>query len=77
MDEPQRECLQALNSSYLGLYEVMAAEGDNLRVKDFLTAQEELILLREPLDQEIVENKPLLLGAWLPSPMEQSSRGWS
>ena len=62
MDEPQRECLQALNSSYLGLYEMMAVEGDNLRVKDFITTREELIMLREPLDLEIVENKPLLLG---------------
>ncbi len=69
MDEPQRECLHALNSSYLGLYEVMAAEGDNLRVKDFLTAQEELILLREPLDQEIIENKPLLLGRLVTLPL--------
>lgn len=62
MEKPLQECLQALNSSYISLYEVIAMEGEDLRVKDYITTQEELVMLREPLDLELIENRPLLLG---------------
>jgi len=62
MEKPLQECLQALTSSYISLYEVIAMEGDYLRVKDYITAREDLVTLREPLDLESIANKPLLLG---------------
>jgi len=69
MDEPLQQCLQALNSSYLSLYEVIGMEGDCLRLKDYVTSQEELIMLKEPLDLEFIENRPLLLGRLVTLPL--------
>lgn len=69
MDQPLRECLHALNTSYLSLYEVIGMESDCLRVKDFITTREELIMLKEPLDLELTENRPLLLGRLVTLPL--------
>ena len=62
MEEPLRECLQALNSSYLSLYETVGMEDDFLQVKDYITGENHLITLKEPLDMEAGEFQPLLLG---------------
>ncbi|MFA7077019.1 MAG: SEC-C metal-binding domain-containing protein [Syntrophomonas sp.] len=62
MEEPLRECLQALNSSYLSLYETVGMEDDFLQVKDYITGENHLIMLKEPLDMEAGEFQPLLLG---------------
>ncbi len=62
MDAPMRQCLQGLNTSYLSLFEAIAMEADDLRVRDLITGREESIMLRGPLDQEIIEKKPLLCG---------------
>jgi len=69
MEGPLRDCLQALNSSYLSLYEVIGMEVDYLRVKDFITKREHLIMLKEPLDLGFAENKPLLLGRLVALPL--------
>lgn len=62
MEQPLRDCLQALNASYMSLYEIVGLEGDSLRVKDFITHQEYLLMLKEPLDLGFNREKPLLLG---------------
>lgn len=62
MDEGPRAALQALNASYLSMYEVVRMEADCLRVQDFLSGEETLVLLKEPLEMEIGDNRPLLLG---------------
>ncbi|MEA4923800.1 MAG: SEC-C metal-binding domain-containing protein [Syntrophomonadaceae bacterium] len=62
MDASMRQCLQGLNASYLSLFEAIAMEADNLRVRDLITGREESVMLRGPLDQEIIEKRPLLCG---------------
>ena len=75
MDEPLRDCLQALNRSYLSMYEAMGMEAGCLRVKDYLSGQEALVLLKEPLDMEIGDNRPLLLGRLVDLPQGQVFSG--
>lgn len=62
METSLRQCLQGLNASYLSLFEASAMEEENLRVRDLITGREDLVMLRGPLDSEIIEKKPLLLG---------------
>jgi Predicted metal-binding protein related to the C-terminal domain of SecA len=62
METSLRQCLQGLNTSYLSLFEAFAMEEENLRVRDLITGREDLVMLRGPLDQEIIEKQPLLLG---------------
>ncbi|MDD4002446.1 MAG: SEC-C metal-binding domain-containing protein [Bacteroidales bacterium] len=69
MEQPLRECLQALNNSYLSIYEPVGIESNGLRVRDFITGQEEQILLKEALDMEIGANRPLLLGRLVALPL--------
>jgi len=64
-----RECLEALNSSHLGLYETHGMESGCLKVVDYLSGKEELVLLKEPLDIEIGDKLPLLLGRLLALPL--------
>ncbi len=68
MELPLRHCLQALNDSYLSVYEPIAMEGSGLQLRDFITGQNDQILLKEPLDLEIGTNKPLLLGRLVAMP---------
>ena len=69
IEEPLRNCLQSLNSSYLSLYQPIGMNGDSLLVKDFITGEDSLIMLKEPLDAEISEDKPLLLGRLVALPL--------
>ncbi|NMC27421.1 MAG: hypothetical protein GYA42_04665 [Syntrophomonadaceae bacterium] len=69
LEPPLRECLEALNSSYLGLYETHGMESGCLKVVDYLSGQEELVLLKEPLDIEMGDKLPLLLGRLLALPL--------
>ena len=69
MEEPLRECLQALNNSYLSLYEPVGIESNCLRVRDFFTGKEEQVILKETLDMEIGANRPLLLGRLVGLPL--------
>ncbi|MEQ8235351.1 MAG: SEC-C metal-binding domain-containing protein [Syntrophomonadaceae bacterium] len=64
-----RECLEALNSSHLSLYETHGMESGCLKVVDYLSGQEELVLLKESLDIEIGDKLPLLLGRLLTLPL--------
>jgi len=75
MDEPLRDSLQALNASYLSMYEVVGMEADCLRVQDFLSGEETLVLLKEPLEMEIGDNRPLLLGRLVALPLGQVFSG--
>jgi hypothetical protein len=75
MDESLRDCLQALNSSYLSMYEAVGMEDDCLRVQDFLNGEETLVLLKEPLEMEIGDNHPLLLGRLVVLPLGQVFSG--
>jgi hypothetical protein len=69
MEAPLRECLQALNNSYLSLYEPVGIESNGLVVRDFITGQEEQVLLKESLDMEIGADRPLLLGRLVALPL--------
>jgi len=69
MEEPLRDCLTALDKSYLSVYEPVGMEGDTLRVKDFLLGCEEHILLKEPLDIDTDNQLPLLLGRLVSLPL--------
>jgi hypothetical protein len=69
LEQPLRECLQALSNSYLSLYEPVGIVNNDLHVRDFITGQEEQILLKEALDIEIGANRPLLLGRLVPLPL--------
>jgi len=62
MDQPLRECLKALNQSFMSLYEVKGMEGELLRVNDILTGQNYPVLLKEPLDIEVGQVQLLMLG---------------
>jgi hypothetical protein len=75
MDESLRDCLRALNSSYLSMYEAVGMEADCLRVQDFLSGEETLVLLKEPLEMEISDNRPLLLGRLVMLPLGQVFSG--
>ncbi len=69
MEGALRECLQGFNASYLSLYELIGMEGNNLKVKDFLSGQEDLVLLNEPLDMDITGKRPILLGRLVALPL--------
>lgn len=69
MDGSLRECLEALVSSHLGLFEAAGMAGDRMRVIDFLEGHEHLVLLKEPLDMKFGDNRPLLLGRLLDLPL--------
>jgi hypothetical protein len=69
MEAALRDCLHGFSTSYLSFYEPIGMEGDCLRVKDFLSGQEDLVLLKEPLDTEITGNLPLLMGRLVSLPL--------
>jgi hypothetical protein len=69
MEEPLRDCLKALNSSYLSLFQITGMENDNLLVKDFITGEDNLIMLKEPLNMDMNEEQPLLLGRLVSLPL--------
>jgi len=62
MEAPLRECLQSLNQSYLSVYGIDSAAGDNLRLNDYLSGEVQQVLLKEPLELDLEEARPLLLG---------------
>ncbi len=61
MENPLRECLAALNQSYLSIYEIKAAAGNTLQLEDLLTETNHSVLLKEPLDLDLNQS-PLLMG---------------
>jgi hypothetical protein len=68
LDASLGECLEALNASHLGIFEVQGMEAGCLKIKDCLQGQSELVLLKEPLDLDIGDKRPLLLGRLLRLP---------
>lgn len=75
MEEPLQQCLEALSTSYLSIYEPVGIEGNGLQVRDFITGQQNHILLKEPLDLEIRAQRPLLLGRLVAMPKGQVFSG--
>ena len=69
LEEPLRECLDALNDSCLSVYALASSQGETLHLQDLFTGASREILLKEPLvpdpDQEA---PPLLLGRLVSMP---------
>lgn len=57
-----KEALDALNSSYLSVYEVIGAEDQYLMLEDLFLGTSEKILLQEPWELDLSQTRPLLLG---------------
>lgn len=62
MEEPLRECLLALNLSYLSVYQVIGYEGTHLQLRDIFSNRTCPVLLKEPWELEGNEGSVLLLG---------------
>ncbi len=62
MEEPLRECLLALNLSYLSVYQVTKYDGTQLHMRDVFTDRSFPVLLKEPWELEGNEESILLLG---------------
>ncbi|HRY12093.1 MAG TPA: SEC-C metal-binding domain-containing protein [Syntrophomonadaceae bacterium] len=62
MEDALRECLEALNNSYLSVYSIVSSRGDSLQLQDLFTGAASDVLLKEPLELESEQAPPLLLG---------------
>ncbi|MEQ8200729.1 MAG: SEC-C metal-binding domain-containing protein [Syntrophomonadaceae bacterium] len=62
MEEPLRECLEALNDSFLSVYSIESSQGETLRLRDFFTGAAREVMLKEPLELDTEQAPPLLLG---------------
>jgi len=62
MEDALRECLEALNNSYLSVYSITSSRGDTLQLQDLLTGAAPEVMLKEPLELESEQPPPLLLG---------------
>lgn len=61
IEAPLRECLAALNISYLSIYEIENVTGNLLYLKDYLCGTNYSVILKEPLDLDLPQS-PLLMG---------------
>lgn len=61
MEASLRECLEALNQSYLSIYAVNAAAGNTLDLQDLLAGTSHSVLLKEPLALDL-DQSPFLMG---------------
>ena len=62
MEDALRECLEALNNSYLSVYSIAATSGDTLQLQDLFTGAHQEVMLKEPLELDSEQPPPLLLG---------------
>lgn len=62
MEEPLKDCLAALNLSYLSVYEVISSDALILELHDILLDRNCEVLLKEPWQPEADQVAPLLLG---------------
>jgi len=62
MPAPLLECLTALSTSYLSVYEPMASSADRMDVRDIFSGVENQLILKEALDMDVREKPLLLLG---------------
>ncbi len=62
MEDALRECLEALNNSYLAVYSISSSRGATLQLQDLLTGAGAEVMLKEPLELEPEQAPPLLLG---------------
>ncbi len=62
MEDALRECLEALNNSYLSVYSITSSRGGTIQLQDLLTDSAPEVMLKEPLELESKQPPPLLLG---------------
>lgn len=68
MELPLRDCLKALDDSYLSVYRVDSSEGVRLDVTDIFQGSSHQILIKEPLTLKEEDPPMLLLGRLLSLP---------
>ncbi len=62
MDGPYKDLLEALNHSYLSVYQVKNVEFQYLELEDIFLDESVRVMLKEPWEVDTDENQPLLLG---------------
>lgn len=62
MEKPLRECLQALNQSYLSVYRLTGSMGLTLSVSDIFSGSSYKVMIKEPFDLEDKDRNMLALG---------------
>ncbi len=61
MEQPLRECLQALDESYLSVYRISGSEGVTLEVQDIFLGTTNQVIIKEPLQLKEEDPEMLLL----------------
>ncbi|HWP97176.1 MAG TPA: SEC-C metal-binding domain-containing protein [Syntrophomonadaceae bacterium] len=62
MEPALRNCLAALNNSYISIYEVLSSQDNVLELRDIFLRKPVSVLLKEPWDAELEQDHPLLMG---------------